>query len=154
MKKLITLLIVLISLTGHSQSEKSQIDSAVVIIHQLVNEYRGKYGLDTLELSEDLNKKAQSHAEWMYKTKRFEHSKDNDIDGENCYKGVVWNSYNTYQPTKQWVIVTLDGWKVSAEHNKNILLYEYDQVGYGFYLGYAVMMFDKKLTESSWIDSL
>ena len=62
MKNLITLLIVLISLTGYSQSEKSQIDSAVVIIHQLTNEYRVKYGLDTLELSEDLNKRAQSHA--------------------------------------------------------------------------------------------
>jgi uncharacterized protein YkwD len=152
MKKLITLLIVLLSISGYSQSEKSQIDSAVVIIHQLTNEYRVGYRLDTLELSEDLNKRAQSHAEWMYNTKRLEHTKE-DI-GENILKGAVWNSYNTYQPTKQWVIVTLDGWKVSAEHNKNILLYEYDQVGYGFYLGYSVMMFDKKFTESSWIDSL
>ena len=57
MKNLITLLIVLLSISGYSQSEKSQIDSAVVIMHQLVNEYRVKYGLDTLELSEDLNKK-------------------------------------------------------------------------------------------------
>jgi uncharacterized protein YkwD len=118
----------------------------------LVNEYRGEYGLDTLELSEDLNKKAQSHAEWMYKTKRFEHSKDNV---ENILKGAVWNSYNTYQPTKQWVIVTLDGWKESPEHNKMVLIAKYyNQIGYGFYLGYAVMMFDKKFTESSWIDSL
>ena len=80
MKKLITLLLVLVTLNGYSQSEKSQIDSAVVIIHQLTNEYRGEYGLDTLELSEDLNKKAQAYAEWMYKTKRFEHSKNNDTD--------------------------------------------------------------------------
>jgi uncharacterized protein YkwD len=152
MKKLITLLIVLLSISGYSQSEKSQIDSAVVIIHQLTNEYRVGYGLDTLELSEDLNKKAQAHAEWMYNTKRFEHTKE-DV-GENILDGAVWNSHGTYQPTKQWVIVTLDGWKVSPEHNKNILLYEYDQVGYGFYLGYAVMLFDKKFTESSWMDSL
>ena len=85
MKNLITLLIVLLSL----------------------NEYRGEYGLDTLELSEDLNKKAQAHAEWMYNTNTFVHSKD-DV-GENILHGAVWNSHNTYQPTKQWVIVTLDG---------------------------------------------
>ena len=151
MKKLITLLLVLVTLNGYSQSEKSQIDSAVVIIHQLTNEYRGEYGLDTLELSEDLNKKAQAYAEWMYKTKRFEHSKNNV---ENCHKGAIWNSHNTYQPTKQWVIVTLDSWKSSPDHNKHVLLPKYDQVGYGFYLGYAVMMFDKKFTESSWMDSL
>ena len=153
MKRLLFAAILLPTLV-FSQYEKSQIDSAVVIMHQLVNEYRGEYGLDTLELSEDLNKKAQAHAEWMYNTKRFEHSKDNDIDGENCYKGVVWNSYNTYQPTKQWVIVILDRWKESPEHNKNILLYKYNQIGYGFYLGYAVMMFDKKFTEGSWLESL
>ncbi len=153
MKNLITiLLIVLLSISGYSQSEKSQIDSAVIIIHQLTNEYRGEYGLDTLELSEDLNKKAQAYAEWMYKTKRFEHSKNNV---ENCHKGAIWNSHNTYQPTKQWVIVTLDSWKSSPEHNKMILISKYyNQIGYGFYLGYAVMMFDKKFTESSWIDSL
>jgi uncharacterized protein YkwD len=152
MKNLITLLTILISLNGYSQSEKSQIDSAVVIMHQLVNEYRVKYGLDTLELSEVLNKRAQSHAKWMYDTKKFEHSVGNP---ENILKGAVWNSYNTYQPTKQWVIVTLDSWKSSPEHNKNILLPKYyNQIGYGFYLGHAVMVFDKKFTESSWVDSL
>jgi len=153
MKNLITLLITLLSISGYSQSEKSQIDSAVVIIHQLTNEYRVGYGLDTLELSEDLNKKAQAHAEWMYNTKRFEHSKDNV---ENIFKGSVWNSYNTYQPTKKWVINSLDWWKSSSGHNKMILTTSknYDQIGYGFYLGYAVMMFDKKFTESSWMDSL
>ena len=152
MKNLITLLITLLSISGYSQSEKSQIDSAVVIMHQLTNEYRVENRLDTLELTEDLNKKAQAHAEWMYNTKRFEHSKE-DV-GENCHKGAIWNSHNTYQPTKKWVINSLNAWKSSPEHNKNLLLYEYDQVGYGFYLGYAVMMFDKKFTESSWMDSL
>jgi uncharacterized protein YkwD len=152
MKNLITLLIVLISLTGYSQSEKSQIDSAVVIIHQLTNEYRVGYGLDTLELSEDLNKKAQAHAEWMYKTKRLVHS--NEDGSENILKMSVWDQYNTYQPTKQWVIIGLNGWKTSPGHNKNLLLPKYDVAGYGFYLGYMVLIVDKKFTESSWIDSL
>ena len=152
MKRLLFAAILLPTLV-FSQYEKSQIDSAVVIMHQLVNEYRGEYGLDTLELSEDLNKKAQAHAEWMYKTKRFEHSKDNV---ENIFKGSVWNSYNTYQPTKKWVINSLDWWKSSSGHNKMILTTSknYDQIGYGFYLGYAVMMFDKKFTEGSWLESL
>ena len=99
---------------GTSQSEKSQIDSAVVIMHQLVNEYRVKYGLDTLELSEVLNKRAQAHAEWMYDTKRFVHSSWRWTQ-KIFLKGAVWNSVQHIPTNKTmgYCYFGFNGWKSS-----------------------------------------
>ena len=43
-------------------------------------------------------------------------------------------------------------WKNSSGHNKNLIYYEYNQVGYGFYKGYAVQIFNvvKESKTISW----
>lgn len=138
MKKLLIILLLPISI--FSQSRKSQIDSAVVIMHQLVNEYRIENRLDTLELSEDLNKKAQSHAEWMYHNKKLEHSLSSQQErmAENCLQGGYFFSWLTLEES---VRKTLAVWKESPGHNANLLELRISKFGFGTYMGYSVQMF-------------
>jgi len=131
MKKL--LIILLLPLSLYSQT-RVQIDSLRYYIHHDLNEYRLKYNLDTLELLEDINQKAQEHAEWMYNTERFEHSK-------KYIENIQYGSDKIFT-LKLFSYWTLQGWKESPGHNRQMLWEDYKKVGYGFYKGYAVMMFE------------
>jgi uncharacterized protein YkwD len=138
MKKL--LIILLLPLSAFSQSRESLIDSAVVIMHELLNEYRIENRLDTLELSDDLTKKAQKHAEWMYHNS-YMHSltcKEEKL-AENIVNGHDW--ILEWSPVKRWVEGDLIAWKESPGHNANLLEYRITKAGYGFYKGYSVQMF-------------
>jgi|19_taG_2_1085344.scaffolds.fasta_scaffold00730_12 uncharacterized protein YkwD len=139
MKKL--LIILLLPLSVFSQSRKSQIDSAVVIMHQLVNEYRIENRLDTLELSDDLTKKAQAHAEWMYYNK-YEHSLTAKQEGlaENCLEAAPYDFYFKMS-TRHWVNADLNLWKNSPGHNSNLLEIRISKFGFGTYKGYSVQLF-------------
>lgn len=132
MKKL---LIILLPITIFSQSTQTDIDSLRYYMHNELNVYRISMNLDTLEICDDINKKAQYWAEQMYKNKNFKHSTIYP-DGENIFMGI-----NQRMNYKDQAIDILNEWKISPGHNRNILYPKNIKIGYGFYKGYAVQMF-------------
>tara|TARA_A100000172_G_scaffold81116_1_gene73080 strand:- start:1976 stop:2395 length:420 start_codon:yes stop_codon:yes gene_type:complete len=132
MKKFLIILLLPISIFSQN---KLQLDSLRYYIHNNLNEYRLKYNLDTLEQIFDINTKAQYWAEKMYNENKLYHS--HITDGENIMKGI-----SIYDNLKQTSYMILQTWKESIGHNKNLLFKNYKKVGYGFYKGYAVMMFE------------
>jgi uncharacterized protein YkwD len=138
MKKLLVILLLPFSL--YSQSTQEQIDSLRYYMHLELNEYRAEHRSQKLEISDKLNDFAQNWAETMFKTGEFKHSKRPFNSGENILDG------NDYSPTSliskmksHWILYH---WKNSPGHNKNLIWYAYTKVGYGFYKGYAVQIFE------------
>ena len=135
MKKL--LLILLLPLSVYSQSTQEQIDSLRYYMHMELNEYRAEHRSQKLEISDKLNDFAQNWAETMYKTGEFKHSERPFNSAENILSG---NNYiSTCKKFSYW---TLYHWKNSPRHNQNLIWYAYTKVGYGFYKGYAVQIFE------------
>lgn len=143
MKKLF--LILLLPLSLYSQSTQEQIDSLRYYMHLELNEYRAEHNSQNLEISDTLNELAQAWAKTMYETGEFKHSKLGY--GENIFSGPEY--VETWKEFSHW---TLYHWRNSPGHNKNLIDYEYNQVGYGFYKGYAVQIFNvvKESKNISW----
>ena len=49
------------------------------------NRYRKQHGCPPLKIRPDLNKSAQAYANKLLRTKTFQHSDDDDVNGENLY---------------------------------------------------------------------
>lgn len=145
MKKLF-LVILLIPLLGYSQireymntTMQENLDSLRYYINDFENQYRVKFNSQKLVLDEELNKLAQEHAKWMFETGKFEHSKV--AKEKNLAENILLGTDKMFT-LKQFANAILQGWKDSPGHNRNLIWYSYAHVGYGFYNGYAVMMFD------------
>ena len=138
MKKL--LLILLLPLSVYSQIDFSKtpqtsVDSLRYYMHQELNEYRLQNNVNELELSDSLNELAQSWAKTMFETGEFKHS--NLPYAENIQYG------NQHIFTlKEFSYSTLQSWKDSPGHNANLKRSYFIKVGYGFYEGYKVQIFE------------
>ena len=138
--------ILLLPLSIYSQSTQEQIDSLRYYMHIELNEYRAEYKLKPLEISDSLNKLAQSWAEKMYNTNEFKHSIYGDR--ENIL------SRNKYISTcKEFSYWTLYHWKNSPGHNENLTNNDCTHIGYGFYNGYAVQIFENQ-NPYNWLKNL
>jgi uncharacterized protein YkwD len=135
MKKLLVILLLPFSL--YSQSTLEQIDSLRYYMHLELNEYRAEYRSQKLEISDKLNDFAQNWAVTMYETGEYKHSKRPFNSGENIFLGPEY--VETWKEFSYW---RLYHWKNSPGHNKNLIWYAYTKVGYGFYKGYAVQIFE------------
>ena len=140
MKKLLVILLLPFSL--YSQSTQEQIDSLRYYMHIELNEYRAEHRSQKLEISDTLNNFAQNWAKTIYETGEFKHSDPSKGErpfgtGENCLKRS--NYISTCKKFSYW---TLYHWKNSPRHNQNLIWYAYTKVGYGFYKGYAVQIFE------------
>lgn len=144
MKKL--LLILLLPLSVYSQSTQEQIDSLRYYMHKELNEYRAEYKLKSFEISDSLNKLAQSWAETMYETGEYKHSIYGDR--ENIFLGPEY--VETWKEFSYW---RLYHWKNSPDHNENLTNNDCTHIGYGFYKGYAVQIFENQ-DPYNWLKNL
>ena len=134
------LLILLLPLSVYSQIDFSKtpqtsVDSLRYYIHQELNEYRLQNNVNELELSDSLNELAQSWAKTMFETGEFKHS--NLPYAENIQYG------NRHIFTlKKFSYSTLQSWKDSPGHDANLKRSYFIKVGYGFYEGYKVQIFE------------
>ena len=136
MKKL--LLILLLPLSVYSQSKQSTIDSSVNIMHKLVNDHRVANGESILSLCHSLIELAQSRAEYMYKTGKYNH-----VDGVYRENIAAGGDVDLYFELSDGVYSKFNCWKTSSiGHNENMLNDWHTKAGYGFYKGYAVQLFD------------
>jgi len=140
MKKL--LLILLLPLSVYSQdidfskTPQDNVDSLRYYMHQELNEYRLQNNVNELELSDSLNELSQSWAKTMYDTGEFKHS-NLYPSGENIQYG------NQHIFTlKKFSYSTLQSWKDSPGHDANLKRSYFIKVGYGFYEGYKVQIFE------------
>ena len=134
------LLILLLPLSVYSQIDFSKtpqtsVDSLRYYMHQELNEYRLQNNVNELELSDSLNELAQSWAKTMYDTGDFKHS--NLPFAENIQYGS--RHIFTLKKKAHW---TLQSWKDSPGHDANLKRSYFIKVGYGFYEGYAVQIFE------------
>ena len=134
------LLILLLPLSVYSQIDFSKtpqtsVDSLRYYIHQELNEYRLQNNVNELELSDSLNELAQSWAKTMYDTGEFKHS--NLPFAENIQYG--GRHIFTLKKFSYW---TLQSWKDSPGHDANLKRSYFIKVGYGFYEGYKVQIFE------------
>ena len=135
------LLILLLPLSVYSQIDFSKtpqtsVDSLRYYMHQELNEYRLQNNVNELELSDSLNELAQSWAKTMYDTGEFKHS-NLYPSGENCAYGA-----RHIFTLKKFSYSTLQNWKDSPGHDANLKRSYFIKVGYGFYEGYKVQIFE------------
>ena len=135
------LLILLLPLSVYSQIDFSKtpqtsVDSLRYYIHQELNEYRLQNNVKELELSDSLNELAQSWAKTMFETGEFKHS-NLYPSGENIQYGA-----RHIFTLKNFSYSTLQSWKDSPGHNANLKRSYFIKVGYGFYEGYKVQIFE------------
>ena len=105
-------------------------------MHQELNEYRLQNNVKELELSDSLNELAQSWAKTMFETGEFKHS-NLYPSGENIQYGS--RHIFTLKKKAHW---TLQSWKDSPGHDANLKRSYFIKVGYGFYEGYKVQIFE------------
>ena len=134
------LLILLLPLSVYSQIDFSKtpqtsVDSLRYYIHQELNEYRLQNNVKELELSDSLNELAQSWAKTMFETGEFKHS--NLPYAENIQYGA-----RHIFTLKKFSYSTLQSWKDSPGHDANLKRSYFIKVGYGFYEGYKVQIFE------------
>ena len=135
------LLILLLPLSVYSQdidfskTPQTSVDSLRYYMHQELNEYRLQNNVNELELSDSLNELAQSWAKTMYDTGEFKHS--NLPFAENIQYGS--RHIFTLKKKAHW---TLQNWKDSPGHDANLKRSYFIKVGYGFYEGYKVQIFE------------
>jgi len=137
MKKV--LIILLLPLSIYAQTDPAEIDSAVYVMHEVVNKYRLLNNVNTLELDTMMCRLAQNHAIWMYNNE-FKHS---DLPyWENCTKhsGVSENFWR--KSIKQSIMPKFYSLIYSPAHNTNMLNSRFYQAGYGFYRGMHVQLFN------------
>ena len=122
MKNLITLLIVLFSLSGVSQSSTdtlghdginiSLLDSLVEVY---VNELRVNRGINILEFNVGVKEHSYNHSNWLVKNNKFEHS--TGIIGECILICGVWG-ISTYEEAAK---ALLSVWVKSLPHKRALL---------------------------------
>ena len=142
MKK-VFLIVLLIPILGYSQgidfskTPQDNVDSLRYYMHQELNEYRLQNNVNELEISDTLNEFAQAWAKTMFETGELKHSKRPFNSGENI-------SYGNRRifTLKRFTSSKLQTWKESSGHNANLLNKWYTKIGYGFYEGYAVQIFE------------
>tara|TARA_R110000851_G_scaffold137100_2_gene272876 strand:- start:2523 stop:3053 length:531 start_codon:yes stop_codon:yes gene_type:complete len=79
MKKLLTILLTILTLTSYGQQRMVKAEK---IIFRMVNEYRVSQGLETVVWSEDVYDAAYHHSSYMsYEEVNFSHSETVDIKG-------------------------------------------------------------------------
>jgi len=132
------LLIILLLLPLSVFSQTVPVDSCKIIMHRLLNEYRVENGSGVLILDDTLTQLAQKWAKHMYDVDKIYHS--NYGYAENClgYGRLKWKCFKTETGVERW----LGAWELSSAHNENMLDYNHKKVGYGFYDGYYVQLFD------------
>lgn len=89
---------------------------------QLHNQTRSERGLSLLLRNQELEQRAQDHAEWMARSGRLKHSrigKTFSREGEN----IAWGSSTSEG--------TFDQWMNSDAHRNNILDKEFTNIGTG-----------------------
>ena len=146
------------------------VDSEESKLHQLVNEYRGQYGLSAIPLSPSLSLVANRHVRDLHENIGYlTHGWSNcpydasNSDTHPCmwqapqrfgtsYTGNGFENAigasNGYQAT---ATSSLEGWKNSSSHNAVILnkgiwnKYPWNALGVGIYKGYAVLWFGKEV---------
>jgi len=137
MKNLITLLIVLLSISGYSQLPTDTIgyDSVNVrvidsLVEVYVNEARVERGNTPLEINNDLREHSYNHSEWMLVNNKFEHSAGGVV-GECCLDGSLWGG-ETYENNAK-TLVNL--WFNSPPHRHILLKSAFTYGGCGSAIG-------------------
>jgi uncharacterized protein YkwD len=133
MKKLLIILLFPISIfSQYIPGESSIIVDPIKYMHKLLNEYRVENGLDTVALDTNRIRLAQEWAEYLDTTNQLYHS---GYGAENCLYGSRFTS------SMMCIKGTLQSWKESPGHNKNLLYPSHNIVGYGYHGNIAVMLF-------------
>ena len=135
MKKLITLLTILISLTGYSQLPTDTIGYDGINVRLLdslvevyVNEERINYGVKPLEISEGVRNHSYTHSQWMVDNDKYEHS--TDTYGE-CILTTLNYGGLTYEVASKRIV---GKWFDSLPHKRLLLdgSYKYGGCGTAF----------------------
>ena len=136
MKNLITLLIVLLSISGYSQLPTDTIGHDGVnvklldsLVEVYVNEERINYGVKPLEISEGVRNHSYTHSQWMVDNDKFEHSKGS-LTVECCLATLIYGGL-TYEVV---AIRMVEQWFSSLPHKRALLngSYEYGGCGTAF----------------------
>ena len=133
MKNLITLLIVLLSISGYSQSNLD------MLVFNKINEYRESKGLVSLVWDNKTFNASKHHTKYLVKNKVVGHTEKNNTptsksrlkyygvnfgyggySGENCAK-VIIGITKEYSSDDYLSSEIVDGWKNSPPHNKTML---------------------------------
>jgi len=127
MKKILTLLLVLISLIGYSQTKPTDIikegDIDTLFIEQLIfqhiNDYRKSRKRSELKWDEEVAEGSRSHSKWMTDNDVFMHDTMGGDFFNECIMGtVVLPGFETYEDLAEEIEV----WKNSPGHNYALLL--------------------------------
>lgn len=121
MKKLITLLFVLTSFLGYSQSPKDTIGDKGLNVHLLdslvevyVNQERADRGIQPLIINEERKSHSYKHSQWMVENNKFEHSEG---VSENIIMSYIYHK-KTYEQAAKSIV---DRWFDSSPHKKAFL---------------------------------
>jgi uncharacterized protein YkwD len=122
MKKLITLLTILISLTGYSQLPTDTIGYDGINVRLLdslvevyVNEERINRRIKPIEIDKKIKSHSIKHSEWMVENNKFEHSKGNM--GECCLATLIYREL-TYEVVAKRMV---EQWFDSPPHKRLLL---------------------------------
>jgi len=135
MKKLITLLLVLLSISGYSQSNLD------ILVFNKINQYRKSKGLVVMVWDNKPFKSSKHHTQYLVEHKVVGHTEKNNTptsksrlkyygvnfnySGENCAK-VIIGITKEYSSDEYLSSEIVDGWKNSPPHNKLMLDENYD----------------------------
>jgi uncharacterized protein YkwD len=130
MRQLITLLLVILTLNGYSQTELDK------LVFEKINTYRLSKGLSPLKWDDKTFNASKHHTEYQVKNKIVGHNEKNNtpspksrldyygVDyfytGENCAK-VIIGITEKYSNDEYLSSEIVDGWKNSPYHNKIML---------------------------------
>lgn len=105
-------------------------------IIQLTNEYRTQQGLAPLKVNKQLSDAAQYRADDMAKTGLFSHDVATTSPNMKQAWGFMTNKGYNYQKAGENLATfyndskgTVDGWKNSLSHNKNLVNPDYTEIG-------------------------
>jgi uncharacterized protein YkwD len=131
MKKLMVLLVVLVSGLGYSQKPTDTIPSTNInsnLMNQCVidevNKERKKLGLHPFIVTEGTMKFSKEHTEWMVETGKFEHSK-NYTYGE-CITKTNFRNGESYEGAAKRIVTS---WMNSPPHRKVLMSRDYVECG-------------------------
>jgi uncharacterized protein YkwD len=148
MKKLMVLLVVLVSGLGYSQKPTDTIPTTNInsnLMNQCVidevNKERKKLGLHPFIVTEGAMEFSKEHTEWVVKTGKFEHSK-NDTYGECMTKANFWGG-ESYEGAAKRIVAN---WMNSPPHRKVLMSRDYVECG-----AHTIFRFESTEHEVGWI---
>jgi uncharacterized protein YkwD len=134
MKKLMVLLVVLVSGLGYSQKPTDTIPSTNInsnLMNQCVidevNKERKKLGLRPLSVSEELTNLSKKHSEWVVETDRFEHSTGNNY--AECVNKGGFSNFGAGETYGGLAIQIVSSWMESPPHKKILMCSEFVEGG-------------------------